>query len=60
MAIRAHSTRAPIDHRALLPLLAQTGQQSSLDLASAIHVRRALAEAVDHAIALMDALDAHS
>jgi hypothetical protein len=64
MAIDAHSTTAPIDHRALLPpplplpslTDADRAEEADAAAARALHMRLALEGALDHGTALLAAL----
>jgi hypothetical protein len=65
MAIHAHSTPAPVDHRALLRtrgapyrVLTEADRAEEADAAAAraIHMRRVLEGAIDHGMALLAAL----
>ncbi len=64
MAIHAHSTTAPVDHRALLPPPpplpplpdADRAEEADAAAARALHMRRALEGALDHGTALLVAL----
>jgi len=64
MAIDAHSTTAPADHRALLRALpplpslheADRAEEADAAAARALHMRRALEGAIDHGMALLAAL----